>query len=169
MSGTYASANDHYGSQSAAALLPRAPRSRRVGWRDYCLKFGRTPKRVSARLELTRRGHVAAIGVSKLRIDPAREPFVWPCRDALDSQLDQRRRSTHRISTGLFQAITPNPSAPAAGVARLRRTLLPLSSGGIDGLWANTVEGRGNRRRGPDTYRLSAQHLPRYRPGSRLG
>ena len=83
-----------------------------------------------------------------------RENISLVLSDALDTQVINGNGTAPNLA-GIFEAITPNPSAPAAGVAAFD-DFVAAFAGGIDGLWANTVKEVAIVS-GVDTYKLSAQ------------
>ena len=110
-----------------------------------------TPKRVSARLELTLED-IAAVGQANFE-SILRENLSLALSDELDDQAINGAGQNNDLN-GMFKALT-DPSAPAAGVASFD-TFVAAFAGGIDGLWANTV-GDVAIVAGVDTYQLSAK------------
>ena len=110
-----------------------------------------TPKRVSARLELTLED-IATVGQANFEAI-LRENLSLALSEELDDQAINGDGQAPNLK-GIFNALT-NPSAPAAGVAAFD-TLVAAFAGGIDGLWANTVKDVAIVA-GVDTYKLSAK------------
>ena len=110
-----------------------------------------TPKRVSARLELTLED-IAAVGQANFE-SILRENLSLALSDELDDQAINGDGQAPNL-TGMFHRLT-DPSAPAAGVAAFD-TFVAAFAGGIDGLWANTVKDVAMVA-GVDTYSLSAR------------
>ncbi|MDE0335620.1 MAG: phage major capsid protein, partial [Defluviicoccus sp.] len=94
-----------------------------------------TPKRVSARLELTLED-IAAVGQANFE-SILRENLSLALSDELDDQAINGDGQAPNLS-GMFKALT-DPSAPAAGVATFD-TFVAAFADGIDGLWANTLK-----------------------------
>ena len=131
-SGTYATATIST-SQTATALAKSGAAAGSAGAFNVTTA---TPKRVSARLELTLED-VAAVGQQNFEAI-LRENQALAISDELDDQAINGDGQAPNL-TGMFQAITPDPSAPAAGVAAFD-DFVAAFAGGIDGLWANTVK-----------------------------
>ena len=110
-----------------------------------------TPKRVSARLELTLED-IATVGQANFEAI-LRENLSLALPDELDDQAINGDGSAPNLK-GMFNVLS-DPSAPAAGVAAFD-TFVGSFAGGIDGLWANTVKDVAIVA-GVDTYKLSAQ------------
>lgn len=110
-----------------------------------------TPKRVSARLELSLED-IAAIGAANFE-SVLRENLALVLSDALDEQGLTGDGQAPNLS-GLFRRLT-DPSAPAAGVATFD-TFVAAFADGIDGLWASTAKDVAIVA-GVDTYKLSAK------------
>ena len=110
-----------------------------------------TPKRVSARLELTLED-IAAVGQVNFEAI-LRENLSLALSDELDDQAINGNGSAPNL-TGMFERLT-DPSAPGAGVATFD-TFVAAFAGGIDGLWANTIKDVAIVA-GVDTYALSAR------------
>lgn len=110
-----------------------------------------TPKRVSARLELTLED-IAAVGQANFE-SALRENLALALSDQLDDQAINGNGTAPNLS-GIFQRLT-DPSAPAAGVATFDR-FVETFVGGIDGLWSHTTKDVAIVA-GVDTYRLSAR------------
>ena len=109
-----------------------------------------TPKRVSARLELTLED-IAAVGQANFE-SALRQNLAMALSDELDDQAINGDGSAPNLS-GIFNALTDPTAAPTA-VATFD-TLVGAFVGGIDGLWANTVQDVAIVA-GVETYRLSA-------------
>ena len=110
-----------------------------------------TPKRVSARLELTIED-VAAVGAENFE-SALRENLSLSLSDELDDQAINGDGNAPNL-TGMLQRLT-DPAAPGAGVATFD-SFVAAFAGGIDGLWSNTVKDVAMVA-GVDTYALSAQ------------
>lgn len=110
-----------------------------------------TPKRISARLELTLED-VAAIGQDNF--EPIlRQSLSLALSDSLDGQVVNGNGVAPNL-TGILQRLT-DPSAPEAGVADFDKFIAAFV-GGIDGLWSTMAREVGIVA-GVDTYRLSAR------------
>ena len=129
-SGTYASATITT-SQSAAALAKSGAATATAG--GFTVTTA-TPKRVSARLELTIQD-IAAVGQANFE-SALRENLSLALSDELDDQALNGDGQAPNL-TGIFQRLT-DPSAPAAGVATFD-TFVSAFAGGIDGLWASRM------------------------------
>ena len=145
MSGTYASATITT-SQTAAPLDKSAPS---VGTAGALTVSTATPKRVSARLELTLED-IAAVGQSNFE-SVLRENLALALSDQLDDQVINGNGAAPNLS-GIFQALADPAAAPTA-VADFD-AFVAAFSGGIDGLWASTVK-EVSIVGGVETYRLS--------------
>ncbi len=110
-----------------------------------------TPKRISARLELTLED-IAAVGQANFEAI-LRENLSLALSDELDDQAINGDGNAPNL-TGVFQRLT-DPSAPGAGVATFD-TFVAAFAGGIDGLWANTIKEVAVVA-GVETYGLSAR------------
>ncbi len=110
-----------------------------------------TPKRVSARLELTLED-IAAVGQANFEAI-LRENLALALSDELDDQAINGDGSAPNL-TGMFARLT-DPSAPAAGVAGFDNFVAAFA-GGVDGLWANMASEVGIVVN-PETYRLALQ------------
>ena len=110
-----------------------------------------TPKRVSARLELTLED-IAAVGQANFE-SILRENLALALSDELDDQAINGNGTAPNL-TGIFQRLT-DPSAPGAGVATFD-SFVAAFAGGLDGLWANTIKDVAIVA-GVDTYALSAR------------
>ena len=146
MSGTYASATITT-SQSATALDKSAPA---VGTAGALTVSTATPKRVSARLELTLED-IAAVGQSNFE-SVLRENLALALSDQLDDQALNGNGAAPNLA-GIFQALTDPAAAPTA-IADFD-AFVAAFAGGADGLWANTVKEVAIVG-GVETYRLSA-------------
>ena len=146
MSGTYASATITT-SQSATALDKSAPA---VGTAGALTVSTATPKRVSARLELTLED-IAAVGQSNFE-SVLRENLALALSDQLDDQIINGNGVAPNLS-GIFQALADPAAAPTA-VADFD-IFVAAFAGGVDGLWADTVKEVAIVA-GVATYRLSA-------------
>ena len=147
MSGTYASGTITT-SQTATAL---AKSGAAVGAVGAITVTTATPKRVSARLELTLED-IAAIGQDNFE-SILRENLSLALSDELDDQAINGDGSAPNL-TGIFQALT-NPGAAPTAVAAFD-DFVAAFSGGVDGLWSNTVKEVAIVA-GVETYRLSAR------------
>lgn len=146
MSGTYATGTITT-SQSAAA---KAKSAAAVGAVGAITVSTATPKRVSARLELTLED-IASVGQANFE-SILRENLALALSDELDDQAINGDGNAPNL-TGIFQRLT-DPSAPAANAETWTR-FLAIQSGGIDGLWASELEHIGLVVN-PETFRLSA-------------
>ena len=146
MSGTYASATITT-SQTAAPLDKSAPS---VGTAGALTVSTATPKRVSARLELTLED-IAAVGQSNFE-SVLRENLALALSDQLDDQIINGNGVAPNLS-GIFQALADPAAAPTA-VAGFD-IFVAAFAGGVDGLWADTVKEVAIVA-GVATYRLSA-------------
>ena len=131
MSGTYATATIST-SQDAAAL---AKSGAAVGVAGAFTVSTATPKRISARLELTLED-IAAVGQANFE-SILRENVALILSDELDSQAINGNGTAPNLA-GIFQSLT-DPGAPAAGVATFDRFIAQFA-GGIDGLWSATTK-----------------------------
>ena len=109
-----------------------------------------TPKRVSARLELTLED-VAAVGQANFE-SILRENLALALSDQLDDQVINGTGLAPNLS-GIFQGLTDPTAAPTA-VADFD-AFVAAFAGGVDGLWSNTVKEVAIVG-GVETYRLSA-------------
>ena len=109
-----------------------------------------TPKRVSARLELTLED-IAAVGQSNFE-SILRQNLSLALSDALDNQAINGDGNAPNLR-GMFTILT-DPNAPAANVETWAR-FAAKHAGGVDGLWANTIKEVGIVVN-PETYRLAA-------------
>ena len=110
-----------------------------------------TPKRVSARLELTLED-IAAVGQSNFEAI-LRQNLSLALSDELDDQAINGDGNAPNLK-GMFANLT-DPSAPAANVETFDR-FVAIFVDGIDGLWANTGKDVAIVA-GVDTYKLSAK------------
>ncbi len=147
MSGTYATATITT-SQTAEAKAKSAAAAGAAG--AFTVTTA-TPKRVSARLELTLED-IAAVGQANFE-SILRQNLSLVLSDELDDQAINGDGQAPNL-TGILQRLT-NPSAPGAGVAGFD-TFVAAFAGGLDGLWANTVKDVAIVA-GVDTYSLSAR------------
>ena len=145
-SGTYASATITT-SQTAAAY---AKSGAAVGTAGSFTVTTATPKRVSARLELTLED-VAAVGQANFE-SILRENLALALSDQLDDQVINGNGTAPNLS-GIFQVLTDPTAAPTA-VADFD-AFVAAFAGGVDGLWSNTVKEVAIVG-GVETYRLSA-------------
>ena len=146
MSGTYASATITT-SQSATALDKSAAA---VGTAGALTVTTATPKRVSARLELTLED-IAAVGQANFE-SILRENLALALSDQLDDQVINGNGTAPNLS-GIFQGLTDPTAAPTA-IADFD-AFVAAFAGGVDGLWSNTVKEVAIVG-GVETYRLSA-------------
>ena len=144
--GTYATATIT-GSQTAEAKARSAAIDATAGALTVTTA---TPKRVSARLELTLED-IAAIGQENFEAI-LRENLALALSDQLDDQAINGNGTAPNLS-GIFQRLT-DPTAPTA-VAGFD-DFVAAFAGGVDGLWANTVKEVAIVA-GVETYRLSAR------------
>ena len=147
MSGTYASATITT-SQTAAAY---AKSGAAVGTAGSFTVTTATPKRVSARLELTLED-VAAVGQANFE-SILRENLALALSDQLDNQAINGNGTAPNLA-GIFQGLADPTAAPTA-VADFD-AFVAAFAGGVDGLWSNTVKEVAIVG-GVETYRLSAQ------------
>ena len=110
-----------------------------------------TPKRVSARLELTLED-IAAVGQANFE-SVLRENLSLALSDELDDQGLNGDGQNNNL-TGIFQRLA-DPAAPGAAVATFDDFVASFA-GGIDGLWASTMKDVAIVG-GPESYRLSAR------------
>ena len=146
-SGAYATGTITTG-QGAAAL---AKSGAAVGTAGAITVMTATPKRVSARLELTLED-IAAVGQANFE-SILRENLSLALSDELDDQTINGNGTAPNLA-GIFERLT-DPSAPGAAVATFD-DFVAAFAGGIDGLWANTIKEVAIVA-GVDTYRRSAQ------------
>ena len=146
MSGTYASATITT-SQSAAALAKSAAA---VGTAGALTVTTATPKRVSARLELTLED-IAAVGQANFE-SILRENLALAISDQLDDQMINGNGTAPNLA-GILQRLSDPTAAPTA-VADFD-TFVAAFAAGVDGLWSNTVKEVAIVG-GVETYRLSA-------------
>ena len=146
MSGTYASATITT-SQTAAAY---AKSGAAVGTAGSFTVTTATPKRVSARLELTLED-VAAVGQANFE-SILRENLALALSDQLDNQAINGNGTAPNLA-GILQRLSDPTAAPTA-VADFD-TFVAAFAAGVDGLWSNTVKEVAIVG-GVETYRLSA-------------
>ena len=146
MSGTYASATITT-SQSATALDKSAAA---VGTAGALTVTTATPKRVSARLELTLED-IAAVGQANFE-SILRENLALALSDQLDDQVINGAGAAPNLA-GIFQALTDPAAAPTA-IADFD-AFVAAFAGGVDGLWSGTAKEVAIVA-GVETYRLSA-------------
>ena len=147
MSGTYASATIT-GNQAAEAKAKSAAIASTAG--AFTVTTA-TPKRISARLELTLED-IAAVGQANFE-SALRQNLSLALSDALDDAALNGDGQNNKIN-GIFQRLT-DPSDPAAGIADFD-DFVDAFAGGIDGLWASTTKDV-SIVAGVDAYRLSAK------------
>ena len=146
-SGTYATGTIST-SQSAAAL---AKSGEAMGVAGAITVATATPKRVSARLELTLED-IAAVGQQNFE-SILRENLALALSDELDDQAINGDGQAPNLA-GMFQALT-DPNDPAAGIATFD-SFVAAFAGGVDGLWAAMAKEVGIVVN-PETYQLSLQ------------
>ena len=146
MSGTFASGTITT-SQSATALDKGAAA---VGAAGAITVTTATPKRISARLELSLED-IAAVGQANFE-SILRENLALALSDQLDDQALNGNGAAPNLA-GIFQALTDPAAAPTA-IADFD-AFVAAFAGGVDGLWANTVKEVAIVG-GVETYRLSA-------------
>ena len=146
MSGTYATGTIATSQTASALAKPGAA----VGAAGAITVTTATPKRVSARLELTLED-IAAVG--QANFESIRQNLSLALNDALDDQMINGNGTAPNLS-GMFQALTDLTAAPTA-VADFD-SFVSTFAAGIDGLWANTVQDVAVVC-GVETYRLSAR------------
>ena len=110
-----------------------------------------TPKRVSARLELTLED-IASVGQQNFE-SILRENLALALSDELDDQAINGNGTAPNLA-GILQRLTDPAAAPTAVAAF--DDFVAAFSGGVDGLWANTVK-EVAMVAGVETYRLSAR------------
>ena len=147
MSGTYSSATITT-SQSAAALAKSAAAVGAVG--AFTVQSA-TPKRISARLELTLED-IAAVGQANFEAI-LRENLSLILSDQLDIQAISGDGQAPNL-TGILQRLLDPTAAPSA-IADFD-AFAAAHAGGIDGLWANTLKDV-SVVCGPSTMSLSAR------------
>ena len=147
MSGTYATGTITTG-QDAAALAKSGAAVATVGAITVATA---SPKRISARLELTLED-IASVGQANFE-SILRENLALALSDELDDQAINGDGVAPNLA-GIFSRIGP-PTAPGAAVATFD-DFVGVFAGGIDGLWANTVNEVAIVA-GVDTYKLSAK------------
>ena len=146
MSGIYASGTITT-SQTASALDRSAAA---VGTAGAITVQTATPKRISARLELTLED-IAAVGQDNFE-SILRENLALALSDQLDDQAINGNGTAPNLA-GILQRLTDPTAAPTA-VADFD-AFVAAFAGGVDGLWANTVKEVAIVG-GVETYRLSA-------------
>ena len=150
MSGTYASATITT-SQTAAAY---AKSGAAVGTAGSFTVTTATPKRVSARLELTLED-VAAVGQANFE-SILRENLALALSDQLDNQAINGNGTAPNLA-GILQRLSDPTAAPTAAPTAVADfdTFVAAFAAGVDGLWSNTVKEVAIVG-GVETYRLSA-------------
>ena len=108
-----------------------------------------TPKRISARLELSLED-IAAVGQANFEAI-LRQNLSLVLSDQLDDQAINGNGTAPNL-TGMFERLT-NPSAPGAGVADFDDFIAEYA-GGVDGLWA-TMANLVGIVVNPETYRVA--------------
>ena len=146
-SGTYATATI----TTSQTATPRAKSAAAVGNAGAITVTTATPKRISARLELTLED-IAAVGQANFEAI-LRENLALALADELDDEIINGGGAAPNL-TGIFERLT-DPSAPGATVASFD-DFVGAFAGGIDGLWANTSKEVAIVA-GVDSYRLSAR------------
>ena len=147
LSGTFASGTITT-SQTASA---RAKSAAEVGNAGAITVTTATPKRISARLELTLED-IAAVGQDNFE-SILRENLSLALSDQLDDQAINGNGTAPNLA-GIFQALADPTTAPSA-VATFD-DFVAAFAGGVDGLWANTVKDV-TIVAGVESYRLSAR------------
>ena len=147
MSGTYATGTI----TTSQTATPLAKSAAAVGNAGAITVTTATPKRISARLELTLED-IAAVGQANFE-SILRENLALALSDEYDDELINGDGAAPNL-TGMFERLA-NPSAPGATVATFD-DFVAAFAGGIDGLWSNVVKEVAIVA-GVDTYRLSAQ------------
>ena len=145
-SGTYASATI----STSVTAGARAKSADAPATRGAMTVTTATPKRVSARLELTLED-IAAIGAENFE-SALRDNLSLALSDELDDQAINGNGNAPNL-TGIFQRLG-DPSDPAANVETWER-FLAIQAGGVDGLWASTLA-EIQLVVNPETYRLAA-------------
>ena len=158
MSGTYASATITT-SQTAAAKTKGDDQAATAGALTVQTA---TPKRVSARLELTLED-IAAIGQNNFE-SILRQNLGFVLSDQLDNQAINGNGTAPNLA-GILSRLTD----PTAGTTvPTFDTFLAAFAGAIDGLWANTMKEVGMVV-GPATYRLAARAFRDAGDGAKRG
>ena len=147
MSGTYATGTI----TTSQTATPRAKSAAAVGNAGAITVTTATPKRISARLELTLED-IAAVGQANFETI-LRENLALALSDELDDEVINGTGSAPNLA-GIFNRLTA-ATAPGATVASFD-DFVGAFAGGIDGLWSNTIKEVAIVA-GVDTYRLSAQ------------
>ena len=147
MSGTYATATISTSQEAAAAAKSGAA----VGVAGAFTVTTATPKRISARLELTLED-IAAVGQANFE-SILRENLALALSDELDDQAINGTGVAPNLA-GIFNRLA-DPSVPGAAVASFDDFVASFA-GGIDGLWAPTVKDVAIVA-GVETYQLSAK------------
>lgn len=146
-SGTYATATINASATADAVAKSAAVPATAATWTPQTT----TPHRVGAGLDLTLED-IASVGAANFE-SLLRQHISLVLSDEIDDQLLNGDGSSDDL-TGFFQRLT-DPANPAAGVATFD-TFVGEFAGGIDGLWANTMD-EVSIVAGPETYRLSAK------------
>ena len=146
MTGTYASATIST-SQSASAL---AKSGAAVGVSGAFSVTTATPKRISARLELTLED-IAAVGQANYE-SILRQNLALALSDALDDQAINGNGTAPNLK-GIFASLSDPADAP--GTATDFDDFAAAHAGGVDGLWAATIKDT-SIVVGPATYVLAA-------------
>ena len=146
-SGTYATGTITT-SQTASALAKSGPA---VGAAGAITVTTATPKRVSARLELTLED-IASVGQANFE-SILRDNLSLALSDELDKQGLTGDGSAPNL-TGIFQRLTDPTAAPTAVTDF--DNFAAAHAGGVDGLWANTIREVAIVV-GPTTYSLAAR------------
>ena len=147
MSGTYATGTITT-SQDAAALAKSGPAVGAVGAITVTMA---TPKRISARLELSLED-IAAVGQANFEAI-LRQNLALALSDELDDQAINGGGVAPAL-TGMFERLADPAAAPAQVSAF--DDFASAHAGGVDGLWANTIKDVGIVC-GPATYRLASR------------
>ena len=147
MSGTYATGTITT-SQEAEALAKSAAPTATAGAITVTTA---TPKRVSARLELTLED-IAAVGVGNFE-SILRQNLMLALGDQLDDQMINGNGTAPNLR-GILTTLN-NPDPPEAGVADFDDFVAAFASG-VDGLWASTVRDVAVVAN-PETYKLSVK------------
>ena len=150
-SGTFATATISTSQTAAAKLKSPDAAAAAVATAGALTVTTATPKRISARLELTLED-IAAVGQANFE-SILRQNLSLALSDELDDQMVNGDGTAPNLK-GMFN-IFSDPGAPATGVADFDKFLAAFADG-IDGLWANTVKEIAIVA-GVDTYKLSAK------------
>ena len=149
-SGTYASAQQ---SQRALTAGSKAKGAAQEATAAAFTVSSVTPKRISARLGI-RIEDIASVGQANFE-SSLRQNLSLVLSDELDKQgLNGAGGNSGADLIGIFQRLT-DPADP--GAVATFDDFASAHAGGVDGLWADTIQGRGSIVVGPSTYSLAAK------------